>query len=231
MIQKAQIRTPAENTYRTKKMVILALMAAMAYTVVLLFRIPIIPSVPFLDLELKSAVILISSFIFGPLSGFIMTAVVCVIEMFTFSATGIIGCIMNILATASFVCPAAYLYKKRRTMTGAVAGLLCGTALLTLVMILWNYIATPLYMGVPRDAIAALMPAIIAFNLIKAGINSAFALLLYKFVVTALRKTNLIPENPDAGNIKSKNTLGILILSAFILTSCILIVLALNGIF
>lgn len=231
MIQKAQAHTPAENTYRTKKLVILALMAAMAYVTVFLFRIPIIPSVPFLDLELKSAVILISSFIFGPLSGFVMSVVVCMIEMLTFSSTGIIGCIMNILATASFVCPAAYLYKKKHTMTGAVLGLLCGTVLLTIVMLLWNYIATPLYMGIPREAIVALLPAISLFNVIKACINSACALLLYKFVVTALRKTNLIPENPDVGNMKSKNALGVWILSVLLLSTCILIVLAFNGVF
>ena len=87
---------PAESSYRVKKMVIMALIAAMAYVVVLMCRIPIIPAAPYLDLEFKSAIILIGAYIFGPLSGLVMSAVICLVEMVTFSTTGPIGCIMNV---------------------------------------------------------------------------------------------------------------------------------------
>ena len=67
---------PAESSYRVKKMVIMALIAAMAYVVVLMCRISIIPAAPYLDLEFKSALILIGAYIFGPLSGLVMSAVI-----------------------------------------------------------------------------------------------------------------------------------------------------------
>ena len=43
--------------------------------------------------------------------------------MFTVSDTGILGCIMNILSTCAFACTASAIYRKKRTLAGAVAGL------------------------------------------------------------------------------------------------------------
>lgn len=234
MIQTKQTKvvSATERSYQTKKMVILGLITAMAYVVVFLVRLPIIPSVPFLDLEFKSAIILVGAFIFGPLSGFSMTLAVCIIEMLTISSTGIIGCIMNILATSCLVCPAAFIYKKKRTLSGAVIGLVVGSILMTIAMILWNYIVTPMYMGVPREAVVDLLiPAFIPFNLLKAFINSAAAWILYKFVVTALRKGNLIPKNECENKRSVASTVGAIIVCGLILLTCVLIIFAFNGMF
>lgn len=223
---------PEENSYRLKKMVILGLIAAMAYVSVVFFRLPIIPSVPFLDLEFKSAIILIGAFIFGPLSGLSMTLVVCIIEMLTISDTGLIGCIMNILATVCLVCPAAFVFKKKQTSSGAILGVIIGALLMTFAMILWNYIVSPIYMGVPRNVIVELLiPAFIPFNLLKAGLNGGAALFIYEFAITALQKTNLIPkkDNNDVNTLSS--IIGTVILSIFIILTCILIILAFNGVF
>lgn len=224
-------KTVTESSYRTKKLVLLALISAIAYAVVFVFRIPIIPSVPFLDLELKSAIILIGSFIFGPMSGLIMAIVTSVVEMLTISSTGIIGCIMNILATSCFVCPAAFAYKKKKSIGGAVIGLAAGTLLMTAVMVLWNYLITPLYMGVPREVIVELLlPAFVPFNLLKGIINGAAAVLLYRFVFLALKKSNLIPAVEVEKRSKA-SVAGGAIISSLVIITCVLIILALNGIF
>ncbi len=226
------LSAPAESSYKIKKMVILGLIAAMAYVSVVLFRLPIIPSVPFLDLEFKSAIILICAFIFGPLSGLSMTLVVCIIEMLTISDTGVIGCIMNILATVCLVCPAAFAYKKKQTASGAVLGVIIGALLMTFAMILWNYIVTPIYMGVPREMVVDLLiPAFIPFNLLKAGLNGGVALFIYKFAITALQKTNLIPKKGNNGENTLSGIIGTVVLSVFIILTCILIILAFNGVF
>ena len=73
-------------------------------------------------------------------------------EMFTVSDTGPIGCIMNVLATCAFCCTAAFVYKKFQTRS-AVIGLALGTVCLTVVMLLWNYLITPIYMGMDREEI------------------------------------------------------------------------------
>ena len=87
----------------------------------------------------------------------VISIVVAVVEMFTVSDTGPIGCIMNVLATCAFCCTAAFVYKKFHTRKGAVIGLALGTVCLTVVMLLWNYLITPIYMGMDREEIVVPM--------------------------------------------------------------------------
>lgn len=221
-----------DRGYHVKMIATLGMLSAMAFVITFICRIPIIPSVPFLDLEFKSAIILIGGFVYGPLPAFCVTIVVCFLEMLTFSSTGIIGCVMNILATAAFVCPAAMIYKKKKSLTGAIIGLGIGTVLMTGVMLLWNYIVTPLYMNVDRELIASLLiPAFLPFNLIKGALNSSATLVLYKFVVTALRKAKLLPAANEESKKKSATFVSSLIISALIIITCVLIILAFNGVF
>ena len=174
---------------KTKKLTTIAMMAALAYVVMMVCRIPV---VLFLKYEPKDVIITIGGFLFGPLTSFIISAVVSVVEMITVSDTGIIGMIMNLISSCSFCCTAAFIYKKKHTLKGAVAGLAAGTVVVTAVMLLWNYLITPIYMGYPREAVAELLlPAFLPFNLLKGVLNSAITLLLYKPVVTALRREDL----------------------------------------
>ena len=221
-----------DRGYHIKMIATLGMLSAMAFVITFICRVPIIPSVPFLDLEFKSAIILIGGFIYGPLPAFCVTIVVCFLEMLTFSSTGIIGCIMNILATAAFVCPASLIYKKKKSLAGAIIGLGAGTILMTGVMLLWNYLVTPLYMHVDRDMIANLLvPAFLPFNLIKGALNSSATLVLYKFVVTALRKAKLLPAVTEENKKKSATFISSVIISALIIITCVLVILAFNGVF
>ena len=173
-----------------KKIISLAMLSAIAFAVVTFGRIPI---VLFLSYDPKDVIIAIGGFIFGPLSAFIISAVVSLVEMVTISNTGPIGCVMNIISSCTLVCTASYIYKKKRTLSGAVIGLVSGTLIMTLAMLLWNYLITPIYMGYPREAVAELLlPVFLPFNLVKGGLNTAITLLLYKPVVTALRRAKLI---------------------------------------
>lgn len=221
-----------DRSYKVKMLATLGMLAAMAFVITFICRVPIIPSVPFLDLEFKSAIILIGGFIYGPLPALAVSAVVCVLEMLMFSSTGIIGCIMNLLATAAFVCPAAFIYKKKKYLAGAVMGLLAGTVLMTGIMLLWNYIVTPLYMNVTREFISGLLlPAFLPFNVIKGALNSSVTLVLYKFVVTALRKAKLLPEGGEQSQKKASAFISSIIISVLVITTCVLVILAFNGVF
>ena len=173
----------------------MAMLAAVAYVVMYLSKM--LPSVNgFLDFDFKDVVICISGFIYGPLSAAIISIVVAVVEMVTISHTGPIGLLMNILATCSFCCTATFIYKKLHTMKGAILGLAVGVVSLVVVMLLWNYLITPIYQGVPRDVVVSMLPTVFfPFNLAKGGMNMAATLLLYKPVVTALRKAHLAPES------------------------------------
>lgn len=225
-----KVITLKDSSYKIKKMVILALISAMAFVITFVCRLPIMPSAPFLDLEFKSAVILIGAYIFGPLSGLIMSFVICMLEMVTFSSTGIIGCIMNIVATVSIVCPASLIYKKKNSTVGAIIGIVVGAICMTIAMVLWNYLLTPLYQGIPREAIAAmLLPVFVPFNLIKAGLNGGIALFIFRPLSEALQKTNLIPKQLHVEKSKKSSIIVAVFVSAFVIVSCILLIFAING--
>ena len=117
------------------------------------------------------------------------------LEFLTYSGTGPVGLLMNVLSTAAFVLPAAILYKRSKTRRTAVIGLLISIVFMTVVMLLWNYIVTPGYMEVPRDVVVSmLIPLFLPFNLAKGAANTILALILYKPVVSALRRAGLAPQ-------------------------------------
>ena len=152
--------------------------------------------------------------------------------MFTVSDTGIIGCIMNVLATCAFCCTASYVYKKIHTKKGAVLGLALGTVCLVVVMLLWNYLITPIYMVMDRSVVASmLIPVFLPFNFVKGGLNMALILVLYKPVVTALRKARLVPESQSSTQ-KSGGKLnaGFLLFSLALLATFVTLALVLMGI-
>lgn len=220
----------------TKKLTTLAMLAAIAYVVVFIchYVMPPIVEAPPLKLDFKDTVIAMSGFMFGPMAAFLISVVVSVVEMVTISSTGPVGCIMNILSTCAFACPAALIYKKLHKKKGAVTGLLAGVGALTLVMLLWNYIITPLYYGMPRSAVVPLLPAITAFNLLKGGLNMALTLFIYKPLVTALRRSRLLPEpqTASANGEKAgfKPSTGLYVFAAILLITCVLLALVLAGV-
>ncbi len=100
------------------------------------------------------------------------------------------------------------------------------------IMVLWNYLITPIYQGIPREVIVPMLPTIfLPFNAIKGGINMGVTLMLYKPVITILRKTGLVETVKTVeGETKKKFSAGPILLGAFILVTCVIIVLAVNGI-
>ncbi len=214
---------------RTKQMVTMGMMAALAYIVMVFIRIPV---VLFLKYEPKDVIITIGGFIYGPVAAFLISLIVSFVEMFTVSDTGWIGAVMNLVSTCSFACVAAVIYRKNHTLKGAVIGLLVGIVSMVAVMMLWNYFLTPIYLGYPREAVAAMLPtAFLPFNLLKGGLNAAITMLLYKPIVITLRKARLIPASSGekAGTGYKQISWGVVLASAAVLITCIILVLVLSG--
>ena len=215
----------------TKKLATMAMLTALAYVVMYLSKL--MPSVNgFLDFDFKDVVLCIGGFVYGPIAALMMIVIVCVLEMVTVSHTDIIGCIMNIVATASFVCTACAIYKRKHTMKGAIAGLASAVVVLVVVMLAWNYFLTPIYQRIPREAVAAMLPTVfLPFNAVKGGLNMTVTLLVYKPVVDALRRAKLIPESTShAAPVQGKKHLGMTLVILFVFVSCVLFALSLQGI-
>lgn len=214
----------------TKTLVTLAMLCAVAYMLMFITRgLP--PIVQWLKYDPKDVIITIGGFIYGPFSALLVSAVVSVIEMVTVSTTGWIGMIMNILASGMFACSAAVAYKKKHTLKGAVLGLMLGCILTTLVMLLWNYLITPIYMGVPRSVVAdMLIPVFLPFNLLKTVANASLTMIVYKPLVKALRAAKLVSFSASAEKVDNNSKFKIIAISSLAFISCVLIVLVINGI-
>lgn len=212
---------------KTKKLTTVGMLCAFAYAATVIGRVPL---VLFLKYDPKDIIIVISGLIFDPLTSFSVTLIVSLIEMFTISENGILGFLMNIISSCSFACTAAFVYRKKRKLSGAIIGLFCGWGCMVLVMLLWNYIITPVYMGYPREAVAELLiPVFLPFNLIKGGLNAAITMILYKPIVTALRRTHLIEA--DQIKPKAKLNVGLMLIALLIITTCMLLLLSIKGVF
>lgn len=205
--------------FSSKTLVTMAMLCAIAFIAKWISNF--LPTVQgFLSFDLKDVVIAIGGFILGPLQAALIALIVSLIEMITISSTGPIGLVMNLLSSCSFACVAAAIYRRNKNMKSAVTGLVCGVVCMTVIMLLWNWLITPLYMGVPRSVVAGmLMTVFLPFNLAKGGINATLTMVLYKPVVTALRKAGLVAQS-DAG--KRTTKWGVLAVSLVLLVTFIL---------
>jgi riboflavin transporter FmnP len=175
-----------KNTKRidVKRITAAAMFAALAYAIHFV-HIPVM----FLNLDFKDVVVAICGMYFGPLTGLAVAVVVPVIETVTVGGTGIYGMIMNILSSATFVGTASTIYRFRKTLSGAIAGLCAAVFAMTAVMIAANLLITPYYMGVSVAEVGALIPKLLLpFNAIKATLNASLTLCLYKPLTAVLKR-------------------------------------------
>ena len=183
----------------TRKLVSLAVMAAISVVLVYFIRIPMF--LPFLEYDPADIPIFITAFAFGPVTGLLLTVVVSVIQGLTVSAqSGWIGILMHIFATGCFVLAAGNIYRGKKTMGRALISLLCGIIAMTGAMVVWNIIFTPLFMGTPRSEVyGILLTAIVPFNLVKAGLNSLVTFLLYKQISRFIKGRSELETSSSKG--------------------------------
>ena len=168
------------NKWDTRQLVTMALMCAIG--VLLSFvEFPLLPGVTWLKYDASAMPAMVCGFAFGPAAGLavgIVGAVIHGILMADFS-----GAIMNILVVAGFILPAALVYRRSRTFKSGVVGLVLSAVAATVMAILGNLVITPMWLGVPLDAVVAMiLPILTPFNLIKAGINAVLTLIVYKSI-------------------------------------------------
>ena len=174
---------------RTVKLVKMGAMVAISVALVYLIHFPIFPAVAFLEYDPADIPILIGTFAFGPLAGLALTVVTSVIQGLTVSSgSGLYGILMHVIATGMLVIVSGSIYGRKKTKNMAVVSLLCGMAAMAVVMMGANIVITPRCRGVSAEAVWSLMPFIVGFNLIKAGINGGVTFILYKRIANFLRR-------------------------------------------
>ena len=111
----------AMKSEKIRKLVTMAMLAALSIVLVYVVHFPIFPAAPFLEYDPADIPIFIGTFLFGPVSGLLLTVVTSVVQGLTVSASsGPIGILMHIFATGSFALIAGNLYRRLHTRKGAV---------------------------------------------------------------------------------------------------------------
>ena len=209
----------------TKKMTTVGILCGMALVLALTLYIPIVPAVSFLKYEPKDVVMVVGGFIYGPMTVVLMSVIVSILEIF-FRAGNLLDVIMNVISTVAFAGTAALIYQKKHTKNGAVLGLTLGVVLTVILMMIWNYIVTPIYYQMPREAVVALMiPGLLPFNLIKYGMNAGITLVMYKPIVNVLRRFKMV----EGGSGKKDAQKGMVLLGLFVVLTLVCVILAMQG--
>ena len=209
------MKTTTNNSQKIKKLTIIALFCAMSFIVSLILPIKVM----FLTLDFKDTISTICGMFFGPISGLFCAIVVPFIE-FSYSDTGVYGLIMNLISSITFVGVSTLVYKYRKTLWGAVAGLATAACATVAVMLVANLFITPYYMGVTQDAVIDLIPKLIfPFNLTKAILNASITMLIYKPVSKILKRmVSAKSMEPSVANANNKTrSLVVAVASALIM--------------
>ena len=161
--------------YNSKTIAKIGLMTAISCVLLLLIRIPF-PPAPFLKYDPADVPI-------------VVTGVVSLIQAFGLGEDGLYGFLMHMVATGSFVVVASIIYSRHKTKKNAIIAIIAGVITMTVIMCFANMFITPLFMGVPRKAVMAMiLPVIMPFNLLKGGINGLLTMLIYKRISKFLHK-------------------------------------------
>lgn len=184
-------KTPTNNSnvWSTRQLVTMALMCAIG-TLLSFIEFPLLPGVTWLKFDTSNMPAMVAGFAYGPAGGVavgIVTAIIHGLLMADFT-----GALMNILVVTCFVLPAALIYKKKRTYKFAIIGLVFSIIAGVIGSIIGNLLLTPSWLGVPFDAVVALIiPVLIPFNLLKGLLNSVIILIVYKSI------SNIITPKKD----------------------------------
>lgn len=184
-------KTPTANTniWSTRQLVTMALMCAIA-ALLSFIEFPLLPGVTWLKFDASNMPAMVAGFAYGPAGGIavgIITAIIHGLLMADFT-----GALMSIMVVVCFVLPAALIYKKMHTFTGAIIGLVFSIIAGVIGAIIGNLLLTPSWLGVPFDAVVALIiPVLIPFNIIKGLINAVLTLIIYKSI------SNIITPKKD----------------------------------
>ena len=205
---------------KTKRLTGVAAFSALAFGVSLITTIP----VGFLTFDAKDAVITVASFIYGPTSAALMSLITAFLEFISFSSTGPYGALMDFVSTFSFTFTASLIYKYRRKLSGALISLGAASMVYVAVMMLANLLITPLYMGVSVADVKALIPTmLLPFNIAKALMNSAIAMLMYKPTSKLVRRLGFAKPSESKKTGSGRDSLIILSVAAVIFVAAIII--------
>ncbi len=193
-----------KNTVYLTKVACLSAVAAL----LMLLEFPFSFAPAFYELNFSEVAVLVSGFALGPFAA-VLTELIKILLNLVINGTdtAFIGELSNFIMGLAFVLPAAFIYKYKKTLSGAIVGMVIGTVSLAVFGGLVNYfMMIPAYvkfMGFEMDMIIGMgnkvnssitdlkdliLFATLPFNLVKGLSCSLVTGLIYKRVSPLLHK-------------------------------------------
>ncbi|MDF2840797.1 MAG: ribU [Clostridia bacterium] len=178
---------------RVQLMVKVGMLSALSF-IIMFLEFPLLPSAPYLKMDLSDIPAIVGAFAFGPMAGVVIELIKNILHFITKPETGGVGELANFLTGSSFVIVASLIYFRSKRKASAIIGLAVGTVVMTIVMCFANYyILLPLYApALFEGPISVILNVIytttLPFNLIKGVIVSVITILIYKRLSPILHK-------------------------------------------
>ena len=206
MSTDAVVKTKGNSGTKVRMMAQMGMLSAIA-VVLMLFEIPLPFAPSFYEIDFSEVPVLIGCFTMGPLAGAIIEFLKILLNFaINGTATAGVGEVANFLIGCAFVIPAVVIYKKKRTRTGAIIGMVTGTLFMTFIGCFLNaFVLLPTYakaFGMPIDALVGMgtavnshitslttfvIFAVAPFNLLKGFLVSLIVFLIYKKISPILK--------------------------------------------
>ena len=177
------MRTKTNGKWSVQKLIYTGMLAALAGVLMSLeFSVPLMP--PFYKVDFSDVPSIVAVFLMGPVSGICVEVIKILIKLITVGTnTMYVGEFSNLIGIILFVGPLWLVYKKRgANKRAAVEALLVSIPIRTAFACFTNaFITLPLYaqaMNLPLDQV-------ITINILKIGLNSVVAHLLYSRLLAA----------------------------------------------
>lgn len=190
----------AEKTkVNTRTLVQIGMLSALAI-ILMQFEIPLPFAPAFYKIDFSEVPVLIGCFSMGPFAGVLIELIKVILNVaIKGTMTMGIGDAANFLIGCAFCVPAALIYQKKCTKSGAVTGMVVGTVIMTILGCVLNaYILLPVYakaFEMPLDALVSMgtevngaitglmtfvLFAVAPFNLLKGILVSLIVFFVYK---------------------------------------------------
>jgi len=186
---------------RIKYIVKIAVISAMAMLISKL-EVPLWFAPSFYKLDFSSVFVLTGSFALGPVAGILISILKNLLKILIFgTSTSFVGELADVVVLILMCVPAALIYKKKKTIWGAVIGMLVGIVTMTIGGCIFNYfVLIPFFanlygmkiddivgMGTVLNSNVTSLRLLIVlitapFNLFKGTVCSLITFLLYKRV-------------------------------------------------
>lgn len=151
-----------EKVFNPRRMAMTAIMSAVAAVLMFFsFNVPLMPG--FIKLDFSELPALIAAFSMGPISGAAVCLVKNLVNVISTTTAGA-GELCNFLMGVTFVVPAGLIYKRKKTVGGAVWACVIGAAVMAVMSLPINYYisypAYELFYGLTSEKILAMYMAI-----------------------------------------------------------------------